>query len=63
MTISMDVFSEMYEDVAKKLLDENQWGGAWFQGDEEEFEDWAGDVLSDALEYCLNYFDIQIEEI
>lgn len=26
MTISMDVFSEMYEDVAKKLLDENQWG-------------------------------------
>lgn len=63
MTISMDAFSEMYEDVAKKLLDENQCGGAWFQGDEKEFEDWAGDVLSYALEYCLNYFGIQIEEI
>ena len=63
MTISLDVFSEMYEDVAKKLLDKNQYCGAWFQGDEKKFEDWAGDVLSDALEYCLNYFDIQIEEI
>ena len=63
MTISMDVFSEMYEDVAKKLLDKNQYCGAWFQGDEKKFEDWAGDVLPDALEYCLNYFDIQIEEI
>lgn len=63
MKISMDVFSKMYEDVAKKLLDENHCGGAWFWGDEEKFEDWAGDVLSEALEYCLNYFDIQIEEI
>ena len=63
MKISMNVFSEMYEDVAKKLLDKNQYCGAWFQGDEKKFEDWAGDVLPDALEYCLNYFDIQIEEI
>ena len=63
MKISMNVFSKMYEDVAKKLLDENQCGGAWFQGDKEKFAGWAGDVLSDALEYCLNYFDIQIEEI
>ena len=62
MKISMDVFSKMYEDVTKKLLDENQCGGAWFLGDKEKFEDWAGDVFSEALEHCLNYFDIQIEE-
>lgn len=62
MTISMDVFSAMYETIANKLLDKNQVGGPWFNGSEEEFEDWAGDVLYDVLEYCLNYFGITVEE-
>lgn len=31
MTISMNVFSEMYEDVAKKLLDKNQYCGRGFK--------------------------------
>ena len=60
MEISLHEFAIMYDRVAGKLIDENQPGGAWFK--EDEFEDWAGDALADALEYCLNYFNITINK-
>ena len=45
MKISEQTFIENYDKLSAKLLDENQAGGAWFNGSGEEFEEWAGDVL------------------
>ena len=47
MKISEQTFVENYDKLSEKLLNTNQVGGAWFNGSEEEFEDWAGDVLFD----------------
>ena len=61
MKISEQTFVESYDILGAKLLDENQVGGSWFNGSEEEFEDWAGDVLFDALETFLNLCGIEVE--
>lgn len=55
-------FADMIDSVVKELLDTTQPGGGWFEGDKEKFDEWAGDVLWDALEKCLNYFDIIIHD-
>lgn len=36
-----------------RLLDPNQYGGPWFNGDPAEAEDWMGDVFLEAVEYFL----------
>ena len=59
--ISEQLFVENYDKLSSILLDRNQVGGAWFNGSEEEFEDWAGDVLFDALEIFLNLCGIEVE--
>jgi hypothetical protein len=61
MKISEQTFIENYDKLGAKLLDENQVGGAWFNGSEEEFEEWAGDVLCDVLETFLNLCGIEVE--
>jgi hypothetical protein len=61
MKISEQTFIENYDKLGAKLLDENQEGGPWFYGSEEEFEEWAGDVLFDALETFLNLCGIEVE--
>ena len=61
MKISEQTFVENYDKLSAKLLDENQVGGAWFDGSEEEFEEWAGDVLFEALEIFLNLCGIEVE--
>lgn len=61
MKISEQTFIENYDKLSAKLLDENQAGGAWFNGSGEEFEEWAGDVLFDALETFLNLCGIEVE--
>jgi hypothetical protein len=59
--ISEQTFVENYDKLSTKLLDENQSGGAWFDGDAEQFDEWAGDVLFDALETFLNLCGIKVE--
>lgn len=59
--ISEQLFVENYDKLSSILLDENRVGGAWFYGSEEEFEEWAGDVLFDALEIFLNLCGIEVE--
>lgn len=61
MKISEQTFIENYDKLGTKLLDENQVGGPWFDGSEEEFEEWAGDVLFEALETFLNLCGIEVE--
>jgi len=61
MKISEETFVENYNKLGAKLLDTNQEGGAWFHGSEEEFEDWAGEVLFEALEIFLNLCGIEVE--
>ena len=61
MKISEQTFVENYDKLSEKLLNTNQVGGAWFNGSEEEFEDWAGDVLFDAFETFLNLCGIEVE--
>ena len=62
MKISEQTFVENYDKLSTKLLDENQVGGSWFNGSEEEFEEWAGDVLFEALETFLNLCGIEVEQ-
>lgn len=59
--ISEQLFVENYDKLSSILLDKNQVGGAWFNGSEEEFEEWAGDVLFDTLEIFLNLCGIEVE--
>jgi hypothetical protein len=61
MKISEQIFVENYDKLGSILLDKNREGGAWFYGDEEQYEDWAGDVLFDALEIFLNLCGIEVE--
>ena len=61
MKISEQTFVENYDKLGAKLLEKNQVGGAWFDGSEEEFEEWAGDVLFEALEIFLNLCGIEVE--
>lgn len=61
MKISEQTFVENYDKLSAKLLDTNQEGGAWFDGSEEEFEEWAGDVLFESLEIFLNLCGIEVE--
>lgn len=61
LKIDEKTFVENYDKLSGELLNSNQVGGAWFNGSEEEFEDWAGDVLFEALEKFLNLCGIEVE--
>lgn len=61
LTINQATFEENLNKLKDRLLDENQVGGAWFYGSEERFEEWAGDVLYEALEIFLNLCGVKIE--
>ena len=54
-------FESLMGEVKNKLLSPEQFGGSYFSGDEAEFEEWAGDALSDAIEYALNEVGIEID--
>lgn len=62
MKVSEKSFYEMYDRVAERLIDKNQCGGGYFNNSREEFDDWAGDALMDALDYCLQYYNIFIDD-
>lgn len=53
-------FEFLLDKVKSKLLSSEQCGGPYFDGDEAEFEEWAGDALSDAIEYALNEVGIEV---
>lgn len=61
MKISEKTFVKNCDKLSAKLLDENQFGGAWFHGSKEEFEEWAGDVFFEALEIFINLCGIEVE--
>lgn len=61
MKISEKTFVENYDKLGAKLIDGTQEYGAWFYGSKEEFDDWAGDVLFEALEIFLNLCGIEVE--
>ena len=54
-------FEFLMEKIKNKLLNPEQYGGSYFNGDEAEFEEWAGDALADAIEYTLNEVGIEID--
>ena len=54
-------FESLMDEVKNRLLSPEQCGGPYFSGDEAEFEEWAGDALSDAIEYALNGVGIEID--
>ena len=54
-------FESLINEVKNKLLNPEQCGGPYFDGDEAEFEEWAGDALSEAIEYALNEVGIEID--
>ena len=57
----MKTFDEVYSYVKSLLMDPSQHGGPWFHS-EEEFEDWAGDVLNDTIEYTLRAVGVTIDD-
>ena len=59
--MSLNKFEFLMEEVKHKLLNPEQSGGPYFDGDEAEFEEWAGDALSDAIECALNEVGIEID--
>ena len=61
LKIDEETFVENYNKLSGELLNSNQVGGAWFNGSEEEFDEWAGDVLFEALEKFLNLCGIEVE--
>lgn len=46
-----------------RLLDPNQYGGPWFEGNEEAARDWMGDVFFDAVEYYLEGLGYKIQYV
>ena len=61
LKIDEETFVENYDKLSGELLNSNQIGGAWFNGSQEEFEDWAGEVLFEALEKFLNLCGIEVK--
>lgn len=55
----METFNDIYSYVKARLMDSSQYGGPWFHS-EEEFENWAGDVLMDAVKYTLKAVGISV---
>ena len=51
--VSAKTEAEAIDHCFDRLLDPNQYGGAWFHGDPTEAEDWMGDVFLEAVEYFL----------
>lgn len=44
----------------EKLISPNQVGGPWFEGKEENAENWMGDVFLDAVEYFLDGLNVKL---
>ena len=57
----MKTYDDVYSYVKSLLMNPSQHGGPWFHS-EEEFEDWAGDVLDDTIEYTLKAVGITIDD-
>ena len=44
---SEEEIREAMENSKKALLDPEQIFGPWFEGNEDEYDEWAGDILHD----------------
>lgn len=51
--MSVNKFQKIYDTAMEKMLDPAQPTGAWFEGDVNQFEEWAGDALMEFTEYFL----------
>jgi hypothetical protein len=59
--MSVSRFEFLMEEIKYKLLSPEQGKESYFDGDEAKFEEWAGDALSDAIEYVLNEVGIEVD--
>lgn len=57
--VSTPEFRRMYNYMINELLQFTTSGTAYFDGDKEQFEEWAGDAFFDALYYCFKYLGIE----
>lgn len=44
----------------EELIRPNQVGGPWFEGEEENVENWMGGVFLDAVEYFLKGLNVKL---
>ena len=59
-TMTTEQYENFIDEVVKDLLNPNQFGGAWFEGSEKKFEDWAGDVFFSAIDTIFEKLGIDI---
>lgn len=60
--ISYEQYTTILDNIVKKLLDPNQVGGAWFNGSESEFEEWAGDAFCEVVLQTLHEVGVHIDD-
>ena len=61
LTITDKQFVKAIDYCAEKLLDPKQFGGPWFGGDENELDNWMGDVFIEAVEYFLEGLGVKLK--
>lgn len=59
VTITDADYSKAYEAVMEHLIDPSAFGGAWFESSDKA-EEWAGDVLDDAIWVFLEKLGIEV---
>lgn len=60
MELTIKQYDKLLEYIKQYAMNQNLAGGAWFKN-QDEFEEWAGDVFYELLETALNYFGITID--
>lgn len=60
--VTYDEIANAINHCIKKLVRPNPTWGPWFDGDEEEAEEWMGDVFIEAVQYFLEGLSIELVE-
>lgn len=60
MELTIKQYNKLLEYIQQYAMNKNLVGGAWFNN-QDEFEEWAGDVFYELLETALKYFGITID--
>lgn len=60
MKLTIKQYDKLLEYIKQYAMNQNLVGGAWFKN-QDEFEEWAGDVFYDLLEIVLKYLGITID--
>ena len=60
MKLTIEQYTKLLDYIKQYAMNQNLIGGAWFEN-QDDFEEWAGDVFYDLLETALKYFGITID--